>query len=140
MLKRILVGLTILLFSVSSLATFNIGFRLVISGSVLPSLVMRYEHSSGHGLELTTGVIPNTNFGFILRGEIGYIYRYKNLLVGIGRGITRHGVKGLPIFDDHIKIGYTKPLSGASLDLGGTLSLGTTGQGLALWGGINKQY
>ena len=140
MQRKIIVGLILLILSVNCLASFSVGFRVVLSGGVLPTLVLRYEHQSGHGVELSAGAMFNPRTKFIVRGELGYTYRYNNILVGVGRGITRHGAHGIPIFDDHIKISYNGPVKAVVVDVGGTLSLGTTGQGLALWGGINKQW
>lgn len=131
----------IILLSLGVGARVNVGIKVVLSGNILPTLVIGYEHQSGHGLQITAGVLPGGKDKFLLRGELGYIYRYKNVMVGIGRGITRYGANNLPVFDDHIKMAYIHPLkNNTSLDLGATLSLGMTGQGLAFWGGVNKSY
>lgn len=133
--------LIVLLVSYGALASFSIGFKIVIGGSVLPTLALKYEHESGHGLELTAGVLVGGADKFLVRGEVGYSYKYKNIFVGVGRGITRYGAKKLPVFDDHMKMGYVHLINkNTSIDAGATLSLGTVGQGLAFWGGLNKYY
>lgn len=139
--KLIFIVLIISILSTLAMARINIGLRIVISGTLIPTISLGYEHESGHGLEITTGVLPGGEYKFLLRGEIGYVYRYQNIIVGIGRGITRYGAEGFPVFDDHIKFGYQNNFAeSVSYDIGTTLSLGVTGQGLAFWGGVNKHY
>ncbi len=140
-IKLFLVASIILMLSLGVGARLIIGIRAVISGNILPTLIVGYEHESGHGLQISAGVLPGGKDKFLLRGELGYTYKYKNVMVGIGRGITRYGANNIPVFDDHIKMAYLHPLkNNTSLDLGTTLSLGMTGQGLAFWGGFNKNY
>ena len=59
MQRKIIVGLILLILSVNCLASFSVGFRVVLSGGVLPTLVLRYEHQSGHGVELSAGAMFN---------------------------------------------------------------------------------
>ncbi len=140
-LKIFLMATLIILLSLGVGARVNVGIKVVLSGNILPTLTIGYEHESGHGLQITAGVLPGGKDKFLLRGELGYTYRYKNVMVGIGRGITRYGANNMPAFDDHIKMAYIHPLkNNTSFDLGTTLSLGMTGQGLAFWGGVNKNY
>lgn len=140
--KRIIqVAVLVLSLSICTLANINLGFKLVLGGSVLPTISLGYEHDSGHGIEITTGILPGGKYKFLLRGELGYTYRYKNLKVGIGRGITRYGAESIPVFDDHFKMSYLIPRKNQSfIDIGSTVSLGVSSQGIAFWGGINKQY